>query len=139
MPEKCECGSRFTVDHALSCKKGGFISLRHNILRNITSSLLAEVCKDVCIEPLQSNHSNHRRRLQSSCKHEQRSQIRHQCERFLGNGPSSIFHFHFHFLNPKHQAGTFTPLVFARTGGMRRECKKFYSRLAEGVAKKRRI
>ena len=35
----------------LSCKKGGFVSLRHNLVRNITSSLLSEVCKDVRVEP----------------------------------------------------------------------------------------
>ena len=26
----CECGTKFTIDHALSCRKGGFVSLRHN-------------------------------------------------------------------------------------------------------------
>ena len=44
LPNDCEGG-------ALSCKKGGFLSLRHNHLRNITSSLLQEVCKDVSVEP----------------------------------------------------------------------------------------
>ena len=48
----CECGANFDIDHALSCKKGGFISLRHNKLRNVTASLLSEVCKDVAIEPM---------------------------------------------------------------------------------------
>ena len=32
-------------------KKGGFASLRHNRIRNITSILLKEVCKDVRVEP----------------------------------------------------------------------------------------
>ena len=36
LPETCACGSEFTFDHALICKKGGFISLRHNDLRDIT-------------------------------------------------------------------------------------------------------
>ena len=51
MPTKCVCGSNFDLNHAFSCKKGGFISSRHNELRNITASLLGEVCKDVCVEP----------------------------------------------------------------------------------------
>ena len=51
LPETCECGTNFTTDHALSCKKGGFITLRHNIIRNITATLLREVCHDVRIEP----------------------------------------------------------------------------------------
>ena len=51
LPEKCACGSNFDLQHALSCKKGGFISIRHNQIRNITASLLNETCKDVRIEP----------------------------------------------------------------------------------------
>ena len=50
LPEKCACGSNFNLQHALSCKKGGFISIRHNQIRNITASLLKEVCKDVRVE-----------------------------------------------------------------------------------------
>ena len=34
------------------CKKGGFISLRHNDLRYITYKLLSEVCKRVENEPM---------------------------------------------------------------------------------------
>ena len=44
-------GSNFNIEHALTCKKGGFITLRHNRLRNINASLLKEVCHDVRIEP----------------------------------------------------------------------------------------
>ena len=50
-PRTCACGSNFNIEHALTCKKGGFITLRHNRLRNITASLLKEVCHDVRIEP----------------------------------------------------------------------------------------
>ena len=48
----CECGMKFDLTHALSYKKGGFVSLRHNHIRNITASLLTEVCKDVRVELL---------------------------------------------------------------------------------------
>ena len=51
MPSKCECGNTFNVEHALSCAKGGFPSLRHNEVRDITASLLTEVCSEVCVEP----------------------------------------------------------------------------------------
>ena len=30
---------------------GGFPSIRHNEIRNLTATLLTEVCNDVCIEP----------------------------------------------------------------------------------------
>jgi len=51
LPSKCECGNSFNVEHALSCAKGGFPSLRHNEIRDITASLLTEVCCEVCVEP----------------------------------------------------------------------------------------
>ena len=51
LPSKCACGSSFTVEHALSCAKGGFPSIRHNEIRNLTADLLSEVCNNVCTEP----------------------------------------------------------------------------------------
>ena len=35
----------------MSCKKGGFMSIRHNNLRDLTASEISEVCKDTEIEP----------------------------------------------------------------------------------------
>ena len=52
LPETCAYGSEFTCDHAMICKKGGFISLRHNDLRDITYEILLEVCKGVENEPM---------------------------------------------------------------------------------------
>ena len=39
------------IQHEMSCKKGGFITIRHNDLCDLTANLLTEVCKDVDIEP----------------------------------------------------------------------------------------
>ena len=35
----------------MSFKKGGFIYIRHNNLRNLTANMMSEVCKDTQIEP----------------------------------------------------------------------------------------
>ena len=51
VPLKCACGSVFSVDHALSCLKGGFVNGRHNEIRDFTASLLTETCSEVAIEP----------------------------------------------------------------------------------------
>ena len=51
LPSKCSCGVSFSVEHALSCPKGGFPSIRHNEIRDMTATLLTEVCNDVRIEP----------------------------------------------------------------------------------------
>ena len=50
-PSTCACGQSFSVDHALSCPTGGFPSIRHNEVRDITASLMSEVCHSVSIEP----------------------------------------------------------------------------------------
>ena len=51
IPIDCACGNTFTVEHALSCPRGGFPTIRHNEIRDVTASLLTEVCHDVMIEP----------------------------------------------------------------------------------------
>ena len=40
-----------TVEHAFSCSCRGFPTLRHNDIRDITASMLTEVCHNVCVEP----------------------------------------------------------------------------------------
>ena len=48
----CACGEAFTVDHSMICKLGGFISQRHNELRDLKAEFLSMVCSDVEIEPV---------------------------------------------------------------------------------------
>ena len=50
-PSLCACGTSFSVEHALSCPKGGLPSLHHNEIRDLTATLLTEVCSQVCVEP----------------------------------------------------------------------------------------
>ena len=51
-PTVCECGERCSVDHAMICKRGGFIIQRHNELRDLEPDLLDLVYKDVDTEPV---------------------------------------------------------------------------------------
>ena len=51
LPLMCPCGSSFTVNHALSCKKGGYIHERHDNLKDTLTKLLSKVCRDVESEP----------------------------------------------------------------------------------------
>ena len=51
-PKVCACGSDFSVNHALICKKGGYVSMRHNWLRDELAKMMRTVnCKDVQTEP----------------------------------------------------------------------------------------
>ena len=52
IPSTCVCRDTFTVDHAMICKRGGFVSQRHNELRDLEADLLSIVCSDVEIEPI---------------------------------------------------------------------------------------
>ena len=45
------CGARLREDHAMICKRGGFIIQRHNELRELEADLLDLVCNDVETEP----------------------------------------------------------------------------------------
>ena len=52
MPNFCACGAQNSIDHALSCKKGGYPILRHNAIRDVEAMLMREAgCVDVRIEP----------------------------------------------------------------------------------------
>ena len=52
LPSSCVCGKRFTVEHALGCPCGGYPSIRHNELRDITAELLTEVYHSVGVNQL---------------------------------------------------------------------------------------
>ena len=56
LPEKCVCGSSFTVEHAMTCSHGGFSFLRHNEIRDLSAKLLKEVYPNV-IEPERLCHN----------------------------------------------------------------------------------
>ena len=47
----CACRHDFTIDHCISCPKGGFPSLQHNEVRGLTAQMMSEVCNNVSIEP----------------------------------------------------------------------------------------
>ena len=48
---KSNCGAPFSADHAMICPMGGFPTIRHNELHDITASLLSEVCQNAATEP----------------------------------------------------------------------------------------
>ena len=142
LPSKCKCGSTFSIDHALSCKKGGFVSLGHNQVRNLTASLLDEVCHNVCVEPhllqLTGENLNEKLAIRSD-----EARIGYHSKKFLGNRANGI---HMdtstaYQLNEKEKKkngsftaivehGSFTPIVMSTYGGIGKEDSKFCNSLA---------
>ena len=51
IPTHCTDGEPFTVEHALSCTRGGYVALRHNELRDLFADLLRETSTNVSVEP----------------------------------------------------------------------------------------
>ena len=166
LPMNCVCGSSYDIEHALSCATGGFISIRHNELRDITANLLGEVCKDVCIEPqLQPLTGENLRYKTASTENEARVDV--SARGFWVRGSRAFTDIR--VFNPlartyrsqnlkaaykrnenekkrKYQQrvqeiehGTFTPLVFSCFGEMSRECDRFYKHLAERISEKKDI
>ena len=163
-PSTCGCGAKFSIEHALSCPKGGFPSIRHNEIRDLTASLLTEVCTDVCIEPdLQPLTGEVLTGATSNSQAGARLDI--AANGFWG-GRFQRTYFDVRVFNPhatsnrqtsltncyrKQEAikkrayeqrvrevehSSFTPLVMSATGGMAAEATTFYKRLAACLAEK---
>ena len=143
-PSICMCGANFSVDHAMVCKRGGFVIQRHNEIRDLEAELLEMVCSDVQIEPsLQpvtgetlnrgANKENgarldvHARGLwerQRSAFFDVR--VCHpNADSYREMTPQQIYKQHETEKKRQYSSrvmeiehGTFTPLVFTTTGGM---------------------
>ena len=51
MPSTCCCITKMDVQFAMSCKSGGFVTIRHNDLLDLTAKFFSNMCNDVEIEP----------------------------------------------------------------------------------------
>ena len=165
LPSKCVCGKLFTIDHALSCPKGGFISIRHNEIRDFTASLLSDCHRDVHVEPTltpltveqfpASNITTDDARVDIAARGVWvKGQMAYFDVRVFNPTAKSYLNSELttsHKTNEQTKKrsynkrvlsvdqGTFTPLVFTCYGGMSRECHTFYKRLAEKIAEKKNI
>ena len=164
LPKTCACGSANSINHTMKCPKGGFVCFRHDEVRDLTASMLREVCNDVSTEPtllpLDGEPLQHRT---SNRSNEARVDI--SARGFWTRGQKSFFDVRiFEPMTPSHRGlsleaahrrneldkirgyseriqhvdhGSFTPLVFTTSGGMGPKAKCFYRRLAETLAEKK--
>ena len=51
MPNFCACGLKNDMDHILTCKRGEYVYMRHNAIRDTEAKIMREVCSDIKIEP----------------------------------------------------------------------------------------
>ena len=57
------CGDKFIAGHALSYKKGGFVTQRHDGVRDLFTAFINKVCNNVEIEPRLQSLDNERLHL----------------------------------------------------------------------------
>ena len=69
LPSECVFKSKYSADHALSCRIGGFVTLRHDEMRDLSTDLLSTVCKVVRKEPwLQQSENGVELRVDGSAR-----------------------------------------------------------------------
>ena len=164
-PSYCTCSHPFSIDHALTCKTGGFPVIRHNEVRDITGSLLSEVCHGVTIEPhlqpLAGEVMSHNSAITDDggrldvamygflggCFEKAYVDIRvfNPCAQSNRRSPlPSVYRRHEQEKKRQYEQrvrevehATFTPLVMSTTGGMGRAATTFYRRLAPMISEKR--
>ena len=160
IPSRCPCGQKFDLNHALNCKKGGFVTIRHNNIRDFEASLLSEVHRDVETEPdlqpvagerisgLVGDNARPDVRARGVWRPGQnaffdvrvtnthsQSQVQLPTIKTLEKHEKEKKRQYNHRVMNIEQ-GTFTPLVFSVTGVMAKECSMFHKHIADKIAKK---
>ena len=158
----CICNEVNTINHALICKKGGYVSLRHNSLRDTTAELLTQICKDVVTEPplldlngevlTSGSNTTDNARLDVSCRsfwtplerafidirvfHPQAptNAMKTPPQMYIKHETEKKRMYNSRVLQV--EKGTFTPIVFSTSGGMGLEAQRFFKRLAEKISRK---
>ena len=164
LPTSCVCGSRFSVEHALSCPRGAFPIIRHNEIRDLTASVLTEVCHDVRVEP-DLQPITHETMYAATANTSDGARLDIAMNGFWGgrfeksfvdvrvfnpyapaNRTLTISTCYKNHENQKKRVydqrirevehATFTPLVLSATGGLARQATVFYKRLASLLSSK---
>ncbi len=160
-PTYCGCGQKNSVDHTLICMKGGYVSMRHNNLRDLNGNLQREVCRDVVLEP---------QLIQLANEEVSGTQADRAAPDISSRGLWSTFERTFYDVRVFHpnsssyvkktadqlyslhekekmrkynsrilmvEKGSFTPLIYSTYGGWGPQATKYHKRLATMIAKKR--
>ena len=150
----CVCSNTFTVDHCFNCKCGGFPSIHHNEVRDITAHLLTEICHDVLIEPQLQELSGEALSYGSANRQDQ-AHVDVAASGFWGSSHERAY-FAVRIYNPfacpylpvinaekrrnydqrirEIEHGSFTPLVFSTAGGMGPAASVVFMRLASMIS-----
>ena len=165
LPKKCGgCGSKNNTDHALSCKTGGYVSFRHDAVRDVEAELLKEICRNVKVEPPLQETRGDMLRSNANASDQARLDIAatglwSRFERTYfdvrvthPNAPSnrakSLKQLYIRNEEEKMvkyaqrvidtEKGSFCPLVYSTFGGTAPQCSSHHKRVAQLMAHKRK-
>ena len=161
-PTYCQCSKKNDIDHALSCKLGGYVNMRHNRIRDLEAELMREVCHDVKVEPEllpldsevdRAGNVAEKARLDVSgigvWGSYERSfldvRIIHpNAPSYMDKPIEKVYEIHekekkrmYNERVIQVEKGSFTPIVMSTFGGMGVEAKKYHKRIATLIFEKR--
>ena len=111
LPSYCACGEMFTVNHALSCKKGGFVAQRHDTIRDLLTSHISTVYENVETEPLLQSLDNDVFNLQSTVTSRE-ARLDMKAGGFLTPGVTAFFDVRVTHVNSRSNQGKYTATIF---------------------------
>ena len=160
LPSKCPCGQQFNLNHALNCKRGGLVIIRHNNIRDFEANLIRQVCNDVETEPplqpldgeiingLTGDEARPDLRARGFWRHGQNAYFDVRVTNTNSASQSNLTTAKVYAKHEKEKKknynqrimqvehGTFTPLIYSVNGGIGPECEQFHKHLAEKIAEK---
>ena len=111
LPSYYACGEMFTVNHALSCKKGGFVAQRHDTIRDLVTSHISKVCRNVETEPLLRLVDNEVFNLESTVTSRE-ARLDMKAGGFWTPGVTAFFDVRVMHVNSRSNQGKYTATIF---------------------------
>ena len=165
MAKHCACGEKNSINHSLSCKKGGYVSFRHTVLVETEAELLREAkCRNVYTEPAllptsaelhpkgTITESGARLDIVATGLYGRNARTFMDVRITHPNAPSNLnvpldklykrneeekkTKYNSRVLNTER--ASFIPLVFSTAGTTAPECDRFHKRLATLISKRRK-
>ena len=126
LPSYCVCGEMFTVNHALSCKNGGFVAQRHDTIRDLLTSHISKVCRNVEKEPLLQPLDNEVFNRQSTVTSRE-AMLDMKAGGFWTPGVTAFFDVRVTHVNSRSNQGKYTATISSQRARKREELKRKYS------------
>ena len=161
-PSFCQCGKENNIDHALNCKSGGYVIMRHNRVRDLEANLMKEVCHNVQIEPQLLPIESERQRGGNTADKARLDvagvgvwgayektfldiRVMHPNSPTYVNKPiEQVYLIHEKEKKRSYnervlqvEKGSFTPIVMSTSGGEGKEAARHHKRIASLIAEKR--